>query len=272
MKGIYDVKDEKLIEYAREVDRIREKFTEITFEQIPRKENKKVDTLAKMAGTMGSWKTGDVVFQVELTPHTSSPAVEHEEEDWRTDIIDYLKEGKLPDNPREVRKLKMKCSRYVMVGDVLFRTSFAGPLLRCLNYKKADYVLREVHEGCCGNHLGAYALARKVLHAGYSWPSVLHDAQELVMSCDSCQRLARLNQRPAAMMKAVTAACPFDQWGMDIVGSFPIAPAQKKFLLVAVDYFSKWVEAEPLARITENDVLKFLWKSIVCRCTGYLGG
>ncbi|XP_073278732.1 uncharacterized protein [Primulina huaijiensis] len=139
------------------------------------------------------------------------------------------------------------------------------PLLRCLSYQEADYVLREVHEGCCGNHLGAYALARKVLLAGYSWPSVLHDAQEIVMSCDSCQRHARLHHRPTAMMKAITAACPFDQWGMDIVGPFPIAPAQKKFLLVAVDYFSKWVEAEPLARITESDVLKFLWKNIVCR-------
>ncbi|XP_073061787.1 uncharacterized protein [Primulina eburnea] len=71
MKGMYDVKDDKLMEYAREVDRIREKFTEITFEQIPRKENEKADTLAKMAGTMGGWKTRDVLFQVELTPHTS---------------------------------------------------------------------------------------------------------------------------------------------------------------------------------------------------------
>ncbi|XP_073298466.1 uncharacterized protein [Primulina huaijiensis] len=81
MKEAYDVKDEKLIEYCREVDRVREKFTEITFVQIPRKENEKADTLAKMAGTMGSWKNRDVVFQVELTPHMSSPAVEQEEED-----------------------------------------------------------------------------------------------------------------------------------------------------------------------------------------------
>ncbi|XP_075507402.1 uncharacterized protein LOC142544229 [Primulina tabacum] len=71
-----------------------------------------------------------------------------------------------------------------------------------LELSEADYVIREVHKECCGNHLGAYALAN---------------------------------------------------------------PAQKKFLLVAVDYFSKLVEAEPLARITENDVLKFLWKNIVCR-------
>ncbi|XP_073049552.1 uncharacterized protein [Primulina eburnea] len=236
MKGMYDVKYEKLIEYAREVDRAREKFTEITFEQIPRKENEKADTLAEMAGTMGSWKTRDVVFQVELTPHTSSPAVEQEEEDWRTGIVDYLKEGKLPNNHREARKLKTRCSRYVMIGEVLYRTSFAGPLHRCLSYQEADYVLREVHEGCCGNHLGAYALARKVLLAGYSWPSVLRDAQELVMSL-----------------------------GNRYCGAFPTAPAQKKFLLVAVDYFSKWVEAEPLARITENEVLKFSLKNIVCR-------
>ncbi|XP_075492466.1 uncharacterized protein LOC142530518 [Primulina tabacum] len=229
MKGMYDVKDEKLIEYAQEVDRVGEKFTEITFKQILREENEKADTLAKMAGTMGSWKTRDVVFQVELTPHTSSPAVEQEEKDWRTDIINYLKEGKLLDNPREARKLKTKCSRYVMVGEVLYRTSFAGPLLQCLSYQEADYVLREAHEGCCGNHLGAYALAKKVLLAGYCWPSVLHDAQELVTFFDSCQRHARLHHRPTAMMKAITAACPFDQWGMNIVGPFPIALAQKKF-------------------------------------------
>ncbi|XP_075486366.1 uncharacterized protein LOC142525971 [Primulina tabacum] len=225
MKGMYDVKDEKLIEYAQEVDRVREKFTEITFEQIPKKENEKADTLTKMAETMGSWKTRDVVFQVELTPHTRSRAVEQEEEDWRTDIINYLKEGKLPDKPREARKLKTKCLRYVMVGEVFYRKSFAGPLLRCLSYQETDYVLREVYERCCGNHLGTYALARKVLLAGYCWPSVLHDAQELLISCDSCQRQARLHHRPTAMMKAITAACLFDQWGMDIVGPFPITPA-----------------------------------------------
>ncbi|KAL0373590.1 UNVERIFIED_CONTAM: hypothetical protein Sradi_3274700 [Sesamum radiatum] len=54
-------------------------------------------------------------------------------------------------------------------------------------------------------------------------------------------------------------------WGIDIVGPFPLAAGQRKFLLVAIDYFSKWVEAEPLARITEGEVMKFIWKNIVCR-------
>ncbi|XP_075524478.1 uncharacterized protein LOC142556866 [Primulina tabacum] len=139
--------------------------------------------------------------------------------------MNYLKEGMLPDNPREARELNTKCSRYVIVEEVLYRRYFAGPLLRCLSYQEADYVLREVHEGSCGNHLGAYALARKVLLAGYCWPSVFNDAQELVMSSDSCQCHARLHHQPSALMETILAACPFDQWRMDIVGPFPIALA-----------------------------------------------
>lgn len=61
--------------------------------------------------------------------------------------------------------------------------------------------------------------------------------------------------KPASVMKPVLFACPFDQWDTDIVGPFPIALAQKKFLLVVVDYFSKWVKAEALEHITEGDIL-----------------
>ncbi|KAL0413167.1 UNVERIFIED_CONTAM: hypothetical protein Sradi_1518400 [Sesamum radiatum] len=56
--------------------------------------------------------------------------------------------------------------------------------------------------------------------------------------------------------------CPFTQWGIDIVGTFTLAPGQRKFLLVAIDYFTKWVEVEPLPRITEGEVMKFIWKNI----------
>ncbi|KAL0434465.1 UNVERIFIED_CONTAM: hypothetical protein Slati_2780800 [Sesamum latifolium] len=58
---------------------------------------------------------------------------------------------------------------------------------------------------------------------------------------------------------------PFTQWGIDIVGHFLVASGQRKFLSVAIDYFTKWIKAEPLARITEGEVMKFIWKNIVCR-------
>ena len=61
------------------------------------------------------------------------------------------------------------------------------------------------------------------------------------------------------------APWPFAQWGLDILGPFPLGTRQMKFLVVGIDYFSKWVEAEPLANITQQNVKNFVWKSIVCR-------
>lgn len=66
-------------------------------------------------------------------------------------------------------------------------------------------------------------------------------------------------------MRASNITCPFDKWGIDIVGPFPKGKNQKKFLIVAVEYFTKWVEAEAVAKIDENTVRKFLWRNIVCR-------
>ncbi|KAL0319733.1 UNVERIFIED_CONTAM: hypothetical protein Sradi_5234800 [Sesamum radiatum] len=68
---------------------------------------------------------------------------------------------------------------------------------------------------------------------------------------------------PTALMQPLESLCLFDQWGMDLVGPFPQAGWQRKFLIVAIGYFTKWVEAEPLAKITEKEVIKFLWKNIM---------
>ncbi|XP_075636735.1 uncharacterized protein LOC142608971 [Castanea sativa] len=58
---------------------------------------------------------------------------------------------------------------------------------------------------------------------------------------------------------------PFAQWGLDIMGPFPMAIRQLKFLMVSIDYFTKWVEAEALATITEKNVRDFIWRNIMCR-------
>jgi uncharacterized membrane protein len=71
--------------------------------------------------------------------------------------------------------------------------------------------------------------------------------------------------RPKKDLILVIAAWPFQKSGVDIVGSFPEAAGSLKFLIVAVDYFTKWVEAKPLATITPANVKKFLWEHIVCR-------
>lgn len=70
---------------------------------------------------------------------------------------------------------------------------------------------------------------------------------------------------PSKTLNSVTSPWSFSQWGMDIVGSLPTATTQKKFLLGATDYFSKWVDAEAYDSIKDKDVMKFIWKNIICR-------
>ncbi|KAL0455621.1 UNVERIFIED_CONTAM: hypothetical protein Slati_0901300 [Sesamum latifolium] len=100
---------------------------------------------------------------------------------------------------------------------------------------------------------------------GLFWPTMKHDTRSLVNKCEKCQRHATLIHQPAEPLNVMLSSCPFSQWGVDIVGPFPLAPGQRRFLLVAIDYFTKWVEAKPLARITKGEVLKFIWKNIICR-------
>ncbi|KAL0361941.1 UNVERIFIED_CONTAM: hypothetical protein Sradi_3878600 [Sesamum radiatum] len=74
-----------------------------------------------------------------------------------------------------------------------------------------------------------------------------------------------LHHTPAVGIELVIPAWPFDHWGLDIIGPFPPAQGQKKFVLVAVDHFTKWIEAEPLTLITEETIIKFLWQNLLCR-------
>ena len=78
------------------------------------------------------------------------------EENWTTSFIAYLRSGILLDGKDVARKLKVQASRFVLIKDVLYKRGFSRPYLRCLSHDKADYVMREVHKGICGNHSGAH--------------------------------------------------------------------------------------------------------------------
>ncbi|KAL0398056.1 UNVERIFIED_CONTAM: hypothetical protein Sradi_2148900 [Sesamum radiatum] len=82
------------------------------------------------------------------------------------------------------------------------------------------------------------------------------DALDMVRRCKKCQEHANIMHVPAAPMQPIPNPCPFDQWGMDLIGKLPRATGQREYLIVAVDYFSKWVEAEPLSKISEKEIIK----------------
>ncbi|XP_075500185.1 uncharacterized protein LOC142538769 [Primulina tabacum] len=258
IKGNYEAKNEKMLKYLGPITARAASLTDWSIEQIPREENEEADTLAKLAASMLDTSTREVMCFTRSVLSVDEGAPPTRESSWMTPLIEYMVHAKLPDDKTQAWKIKKQAPRFVLLNDVLYRRSYQGPLLKCLSEDEVEYVLREIHEGCCGEHLGGTVLSRKAILAGFWWPRMNQDAVQLVQKCKGCQHHSNFHHRSVAGMQPISASCPFDQWGMDIVGPFPIAQAQKKFLLVVVDYFSKWVEAEPLAKITEEEVMRFL--------------
>ena len=152
-----------------------------------------------------------------------------------------------------------------MVDGELYKKAKNGPLLKCVTPFEVDYILREIHEGCCGHHLGARALEYKAIIIGYYWPTATEDARNMVQRCEKCQKFALNIIQPASKLKYIHNPVPFAQWGLDLLGPFKQATRGKKFLIVAIDYFTKWVEAESLGIITSRKVEKFIWQNIITR-------
>ena len=125
--------------------------------------------------------------------------------------------------------------------------------------------MKEVHEEAYGNHLEARVLVHKVVRASYYWSTIQADAKAYVKACDQYQRFSNVSRQPSEYLTSVMASWPFAQWGLDMLGPFSMGTRQMKFLEVGIDYFTNWVEAELLAKITQQNVKNFVWKSIVCR-------
>ncbi len=156
-----------------------------------------------------------------------------------TPIISYLQEGILPNNHHEASRIKVRASRFIMLQGILYKRNFSLPYLRCLAPAEAEYVLKEIHEGICENHSRARSLSKKIIRAGYYWSSIQMDTNKLFQHWDKCQRFANLLHSPSEELTPMTAPWPFTQWGLDIMGPFPNGRCQLKFLVVAIDYFTK---------------------------------
>ncbi|XP_075654298.1 uncharacterized protein LOC142624571 [Castanea sativa] len=165
--------------YLNKVKRFVQKFKEANFVQLLREENMEVDALAKAASARGIMDEYD---RVQYMPSINLLEVQQieGEENWMTPIIAYLKDGRLLEDKDEARKLRVRVVKYVLIDEVLYKRSFSQPYLRCLAPDESNYVLREVHEGSCGNHSGVRSLVHKVVCVGYYWSTIQADAKAYV--------------------------------------------------------------------------------------------
>ncbi|GJT80969.1 reverse transcriptase domain-containing protein [Tanacetum coccineum] len=128
---------------------------------------------------------------------------------------------------------------------------------RCVFGQEALEILKACHEGPTGGHHSANITAQKVFDAGFFWPTIYKDAYELIKSCDACQRQGKISHRDEMPQNAIQVCEIFDVWGIDFMGPFPSSRGNK-YILVAVDYLSKWVEAKALPTNDARVVVKFL--------------
>ncbi|GJY83183.1 reverse transcriptase domain-containing protein [Tanacetum coccineum] len=269
VNGSYVAKESGMIQYLNKVKMLTRSFREFSIKQVPRSENKKADALSKIASTSFEHLSKQVLVE-ELKEKSINEkeilaVVEEESNTWTTPICEYLTKEILPADKKKARAIRRKAVRYTMINGTLYKKYFLGPWLRCGRPLQANYVLREIHEGSCNMHSGPRSVVAKAIRTGYYWPTMHMDARKLIRECNDCQVHRPVPRNPQQNLNPITSPWPFYKWGIDIAGPFPEGPGKVKFLIVAVDYFTKWIEAKPVTTITGNQVKKFVWDNIVCR-------
>ncbi|GJV19294.1 reverse transcriptase domain-containing protein [Tanacetum coccineum] len=139
----------------------------------------------------------------------------------------------------------------------LFRICDDQIIRRCVHGQEANDILKACHEGPTGGHHSVNLTARKVFDAGFFWPTIYQDAHTMIKSCDTCQRQGKISQRDEMPQNAIQVCEIFDVWGIYFIGPFPYLHGNK-YILVAVNYLSKWVEAKALPTNDARVVVKFL--------------
>jgi hypothetical protein len=125
-----------------------------------------------------------------------------------------------------------------------------GVLLQCLGQEEAKRMMSEVHDGLCGAH----------------WPTMLEDCFEYYKGCQDCQKFGNIQRVPASALNPIIKPWPFRGWGIDLIGqNNPPSSKGHKFVLLATDYFTKWVEAIPLKKVTSENMIEFVKEHIIYR-------
>ncbi|GJV28039.1 reverse transcriptase domain-containing protein [Tanacetum coccineum] len=184
---------------------------------------------------------------------------------WFTDYANYHTGNFIVKGMSTQQKNKFfkDVKHYFWDDPFLFKTYANQVIRRCVSGQEAVNILTACHSGPTGGHYGANYTAKKVFDSGFYWPTIYKDAHELVKHRDSCHCQGKISQRDEMPQNSIQVCEIFDVWGIDFMGPFP-SSIGNKYILVAVDYLSKWDEAKALPTNDARVVVKFL-KSLFAR-------
>ena len=181
------------------------------------------------------------------------------ESSWWSQIIAGLEEN----NPsKHIQKLTRN---YELKNGVLFHKLFKDGrvfLCLCLPQSFIEQVLLACHDDMTAGHLGTTRTIDKV-RKRYYWPKMQKDIIRYVKTCVDCQTKKRPLERPAGLMTPITSQKPFERIGLDLIGPFPLSKSRNRYVIIAVDYFTKWVIAKAIPNSTTKEVVDFFVKRVV---------
>ncbi|VFQ64011.1 unnamed protein product [Cuscuta campestris] len=265
----FEAKDERMKKYRDTALELLKAFGAYRIEQVPREENAEADILSKLGPDspdhIKAMTQEEELLEPSISPGEVLIIALKEEPDWIDQITMYILDESLPADPIAAKVVKRRAPGYTLECGRLYKRSYNGTLLRCLRAGEAQKLMEEIHEGICSAHQGAFTMSRKVTLQGYFWPTIIRDCAEYVRKCKVCQEFQRVPGRPATNYTPISTAIPFARWGIDLVGILPRGTGNNTYLVVAIDYFTKWVEAAPVPTITAEQMTKFVSKQILCR-------
>ncbi|KAK5824285.1 hypothetical protein PVK06_019056 [Gossypium arboreum] len=191
LKGEWETRDPKLINYRKLVLELAKEFDDITFCYLPRDENQMADALATLASMIKVNKQEDVkpirMSIYETSAHCYSIEEDKEKDDhpWYHNILQYIKNREYLDQADENDKktLRRLAIDYILDGEILYKRRKDQVLLRCVVAVEAKRILEEVHEGICGTHANGFTMARQIMRFGYYWSTMEGDCINYAKRC-----------------------------------------------------------------------------------------
>jgi len=247
-------------------------FDFIEFHHIPREDNQLGYALATLS-LMFKINQDRVLPMIQMKSHEEPEYCHFTEEElngkpWYFYIKHYLKTREYPEKASEndKRTLIRLAANFILNGNVLYKRNHDMVLLRCVDAKEAESILEEVHGDIFGTHMNGHSIARKILRVGYFWLTMENDYCTHMRKCEKCTKYAdNINMAPTTL-NVMSAPWPFSMWGIDVIGAIePKISNGHRSILVAIDYFTKWVEAAFYANVTRKVVTKFIKRELICR-------
>ncbi|WJZ91316.1 hypothetical protein VitviT2T_010400 [Vitis vinifera] len=185
---------------------------------------------------------------------------------WYSHIANFLVSGEIPSewSAQDKRHFFAKIHAYYWEEPFLFKYCADQIIRKCVPEQEQSGILSHCHDSACGSHFASEKIAMKVIQSGFWWPSLFKDAHSMCKGCDRCQRLGKLTRRNMMPLNPILIVDVFYVWGIDFMGPFPMSFGHS-YILVGVDYVSKWVEAIPCRSNDHKVVLKFLKDNIFAR-------